>query len=221
MRPSAAIRTSTRNSKALLMLKDDNERRILLCGISGVGKSTLARRISAATGIPHVELDKHFHGPDWTPRPEFTAEVTDILNRPEWVVDSAGYPTVRDLLWDRANVVIWLDLPKGEFWPRVVKRSVERAWTGRELWNGNAETWSSWLSRDHPVQLSLRKFRTRRREISRALAAKHPPFGFYHLQSSREVAQWLRAQVPPEVRPADEHRSSGPGGTVPESEGHR
>lgn len=178
------------------MLTSSQDRRVIVCGISGTGKSTLARRIAAATGIDCVELDAYFHGPGWTPRPQFAEEVTAILSGREWVVDSFGYPSVRSLLWKRATIVIWLDLPVHEFWPRVVGRSFHRAWRREELWHGNKETWASWLTRDHPVQQSLRQYVSRRREISAELALKQPPFDLYHLQSTTEVSEWVMLNTP-------------------------
>lgn len=43
--------------------------RILVVGTSGAGKSRLAGQLAAALGVPHVELDALYWGPDWTPRP--------------------------------------------------------------------------------------------------------------------------------------------------------
>jgi gluconate kinase len=44
------------------------ERRVLVAGTSGSGKTTLAQRVSEVLGVPHVEIDGLFHGPDWVPR---------------------------------------------------------------------------------------------------------------------------------------------------------
>lgn len=49
--------------------------RIIVIGTSGAGKTTLAGRISARLGIDHIEIDALYHGPGWTPRPEFLADV--------------------------------------------------------------------------------------------------------------------------------------------------
>lgn len=43
---------------------DPPARRILIGAASGAGKTTLARRIQARTGLPHTEIDALFHGPD-------------------------------------------------------------------------------------------------------------------------------------------------------------
>ena len=44
--------------------------RVVVAGISGVGKTTLARRLAAARGLRHVEVDALFHGPGWQRRPD-------------------------------------------------------------------------------------------------------------------------------------------------------
>lgn len=178
------------------MLSSGRQCRVVVCGISGAGKSTLSRRIACATGIEHVELDGYFHGPGWTRRSQFTDEVTAILNGPSWVVDSFGYPSVRELLWQRATVVIWLDLPRHEFWPRVLRRSFQRAWRREKLWHGNVETWAAFLTKEHPLWWSLSRYAYRRREISGAVAAKQPPFDLHHLQSTAEVRDWVEHNLP-------------------------
>ena len=53
--------------------------RILVMGSSGSGKSTFARRLSEATGIPFVSLDALFWKPGWQPSEsaDFEARVTE------------------------------------------------------------------------------------------------------------------------------------------------
>src|ERR687884_192101 len=43
--------------------------RILILGRTGSGKTTLARELAAALGVPHVELDSLYFGPDFTTAP--------------------------------------------------------------------------------------------------------------------------------------------------------
>ena len=50
-------------------------RRVLVAGVTGVGKSTLARRLSALWDLPYAELDALHHGPGWTVREEFADDV--------------------------------------------------------------------------------------------------------------------------------------------------
>ncbi|NYI77436.1 (d)CMP kinase [Nocardioides panzhihuensis] len=76
--------------------------RIAVAGVSGSGKSTLAKRISDRLGIPYVELDSLHHGPDWTPRPEFVADVRALVARPAWVSE-LQYATAKPLVRVRSR----------------------------------------------------------------------------------------------------------------------
>ena len=114
--------------------------RIAIAGPTGSGKSTLGRRIAAATGAVHIELDALFHGPNWTPAetPAFRAAVADAVARPRWVSDG-NYRAIRDLTWGSADVVIWLDYPLPLILARLTRRTLGRWWNDEELWNGNRE----------------------------------------------------------------------------------
>ena len=61
---------------------------------------------------------------------------------------------VRDLVWDRATIIVWLYLPRCQIMAQVIWRSVGRAATGTELWNGNRERWSALVTADHPTRCS-------------------------------------------------------------------
>jgi adenylate kinase family enzyme len=115
-------------------------RRVAVVGNSGSGKSTLAAALAARLGVPHVELDSIYHQPGWEPLPreEFRARVADRIAGDGWVVDG-NYSAVRDLVWARADTVVWYDLPRRTVMRQVVVRTVSRAVTRRELWNGNRE----------------------------------------------------------------------------------
>jgi hypothetical protein len=62
-------------------------RRVLVAGVSGAGKTTLAGRIAEITGGPHLEIDAIFHGPDWTPRPEFVHDVRCFVSGDDWTTE--------------------------------------------------------------------------------------------------------------------------------------
>ena len=64
-----------------------------------------------------------------------------------WVVDG-NYSAVREMVWERADTVVWFDLPYALVMARSVRRTVRRAVTRQELWNGNREPWSNLYSLD-------------------------------------------------------------------------
>jgi adenylate kinase family enzyme len=71
--------------------------------------------------------------------------VEDLVTEPHWVVDG-NYSVVQDIVWDRADTVIWFDLPFAIVMSRVIRRTLRRAILRTELWNGNREPWSNLIS---------------------------------------------------------------------------
>jgi len=98
----------------------------------------LAVRIGELLTIPHVEIDALFHGPAWTPRETFAAEVKAFSAEPNWVTEWQ-YSTVRALLAERADLLVWLDVSRAAVMRRVVRRTVRRRLRRQVLWNGNIE----------------------------------------------------------------------------------
>jgi adenylate kinase family enzyme len=124
-------------------------RRVSVVGNSGSGKSTLARTLAARLGVPYIELDAIYHQPGWQPLPlaEFRNRVEEVTAASGWVVDGS-YSAVRDLVWRRADTVIWLDLPRRTVMRQIVWRTLRRVTLRMELWNGNRERWRNLFARD-------------------------------------------------------------------------
>ncbi|HEX3565995.1 MAG TPA: shikimate kinase [Acidimicrobiales bacterium] len=118
-------------------------------GVSGLGKTTAGRRLAASLSVPFIELDAIFHQAGWRdlPTDEFRERVRDAVAADAWVIDG-NYQAVSDLVWDRADAVIWVDLSRFVIMRRVVARTMRRALTGEELWNGNREPLSNFYSWD-------------------------------------------------------------------------
>ncbi|MCW2504292.1 MAG: adenylate kinase [Actinomycetia bacterium] len=111
-----------------------------MVGNSGSGKTTVGRALAQAIGAPFTELDSIHHQPGWRPIevPEFRERVAEVVAGESWVVDG-NYRAVIDLVLARADTVIWFDLPRGTVMRQVLVRTVTRAVTRVELWNGNRE----------------------------------------------------------------------------------
>jgi adenylate kinase family enzyme len=112
-------------------------------GCSGSGKTTLARSLARVLRVPNIELDAIFHQPGWKPLDDdiFKARVAEATEATAWVVDG-NYSIVREMVWERADTVVWFDLPYAVVMARTVRRTVRRTVTRQELWNGNREPWS-------------------------------------------------------------------------------
>ena len=122
-------------------------RRLSVIGCAGAGKTTLAREIARRLGYRHIELDGLYHQPDWQPRPEdeFRQAVTAALRGDDWIIDG-NYSVVRPIVLARADLVIWLDLPRPLVMRQLVLHTLRRRLTRQTLWNGNRERWSNLLS---------------------------------------------------------------------------
>ncbi|HUZ68427.1 MAG TPA: hypothetical protein VMU65_01835 [Candidatus Saccharimonadales bacterium] len=126
-------------------------RRVAVIGSSGSGKTWLASRLAAALGIPHVELDAIHHGPDWAAMPaeEMRSEL-DLCCAADsaWVADGNYQTKGGDLVRERADTVVWLDLPRRTVMRQLLLRTLRHALRRERLWNGNRESLRDVLSSD-------------------------------------------------------------------------
>jgi adenylate kinase family enzyme len=167
--------------------------RISIVGTSGSGKTTLARQIAQLLAIPHVELDAIHHQPNWTETPIdiFRKRVEQSLSGNSWVVDG-NYSKVRDIVWSRADTVVWLDYPLPIIMKRVVLRTLRRVITQEELWNGNRETWGIIFSKDSMPLWVLRTYKKNRKDYSILLSKpEHCHIKVVHMKSPKTTQNWL------------------------------
>jgi adenylate kinase family enzyme len=172
-------------------------RRISVVGNSGSGKSTLAAQLAAALAIPHLELDGVFHQAGWQPlpQPDFRAAVAAFAAGDAWVIDG-NYSAVQDLVWARADTVVWLDPSRSRVMRQLVPRTLLRLVRRTELWNGNREAWTA-LFRADPEESILRWAWTRHAQTrERYLRAQADPvnahLGFVRLTTPAQVADLVR-----------------------------
>jgi adenylate kinase family enzyme len=173
-------------------------RRILVTGSTGAGKTTLARAIAGRLAIPFHEMDAlAFTGPGWRENEHLLADVSRVSSGPGWVFDSLGYPQVRDLLWSRADTVVWLDYSRAVVMRRVLRRSAARTLLRRRIFGGNVETLAAWLRPDHPAWWAWAQYAARRAEIaSRSADTRFAPLDVIRLTAPRETRAWLAALSP-------------------------
>jgi adenylate kinase family enzyme len=176
-------------------------RRVSVVGVPGSGKTTFGRRLAGSLGVPFIELDSIFHLPEWQelPRDEFGAKVATVIAGDGWVVDG-NYSAVRDLVWERADTVVWINLSRAVVMRRVVARTIRRAVTREELWNGNREPLSNFYKWD-PMENIIRFAWVRyAASVERYSAAMEDPryagIRFVRLRSAAEVEAFGRALTP-------------------------
>jgi adenylate kinase family enzyme len=162
----------------------------VIASASCSGKTTLARELARRLGAPFHELDALNHGPNWTEATaeELRARVEPLLTGDRWVVDGSYRSKLGDLVLERAEVVVWLDLPRRVWFPRLVRRTVSRIVRREELWSGNRETFrNAFTSRDSLLLFAWRNYPRRRRLYPEELG----PYTVVRLRSPHEVERWL------------------------------
>jgi adenylate kinase family enzyme len=168
-------------------------RRIVVVGTSGSGKTALARGLAERLGYPHVELDALHWRPNWTSTPgdEFRDRVMRAVDGDAWVVDG-NYSVVRDIIWNRADTIVWLDYALPVILWRLLSRTVRRVLTRQELWAGNRENLRLMFSRDSIFWWALHTYRKHRRTYAAVFSEPaHGHLTIVRLRSPRACAAWL------------------------------
>ncbi len=166
--------------------------RVLVSGISGAGKSTLARQLAAVLELPYTELDALHHGPGWVKRPEFEDDVAALAASDRWITEDQYHSFIGELLWTRADTVVWLDLPRPVVMRRVITRTFGRVVRRTELFNGNRERVRNLASSGHPIRWAWSNHAARRARTV-AWAAAHPNVHVVRLRTADEADAWLQA----------------------------
>jgi len=87
-------------------------KRIAVVGATGNGKSLLAEKLARRFDLDYIELDALYWKPGWVEsgNEEFRSRVDAATRAPAWAI-AGNYGKVRDIIWPRAEAVIWLDYP--------------------------------------------------------------------------------------------------------------
>jgi adenylate kinase family enzyme len=113
-------------------------RRVVILGPGAAGKSVLAARLGEITGLPVIELDKHFWRPGLaaTPVAQWAARQRELAVPEAWIMDGdLGPYDVIDVRLRAADTIIFLDFSRLRCAWRAIRRSRERADFWRWLWS--------------------------------------------------------------------------------------
>lgn len=172
-------------------------KRIVVVGTTGSGKTTMASRLSDKLGIPHTELDALNWGPNWTIRPEeeFREAVEQATLGEAWVLDG-NYSRAREIVWPKADTIVWLDYSLPVVLWRLWWRTLRRGLQQQELWSGNRERlWTHFFTRDSLFLWALQTYNRRRREYPELLAQpEYSHLNLVHLRSPKAAEAWLEGQ---------------------------
>jgi adenylate kinase family enzyme len=166
--------------------------RFSIVGATGSGKTHLARALAERLSLPLHELDKY----RWDskgrelPREAFVDSVRELAAGDQWIIDG-HYRDVRHLVWERADVVLWLNYPLSLIAARLLRRFSHKRKTARpagaEVSRGQPQvTWADRLGR---IGRTIRE----RDEYRRVLhAPEYRHVRIVELKSPRAADAWLR-----------------------------
>ena len=134
------------------------QRVAIVATASGCGKTTVGRSLAAILGAPFVELDAIHWQAGWREldADDLRRRVAPLVARDSWVIDGSYRGKLGDLVLEAADTVVWLDLPRRIWLPRLVVRTLRRVILREVLWNGNRESlWNTLVGFDSLFRYAL------------------------------------------------------------------
>ena len=174
-------------------------KRIVIVGKSGAGKTTLATQLADRLNLTNIELDGISWQANWVNllKHEMRERVDEALPVVgHWIADGNYIRSVHDIVWVRADTLIWLDYSLPVALLRVLRRTIGRVVKREELWNGNRETLRHHLSFDPNQNLFLWTVLMHKQHRNDFPALFEQP-EYSHLNvlrfcTPKETEQWLR-----------------------------
>lgn len=171
--------------------------RVLIAGVTGSGKTTLARRLAQDWGLKHHEIDALHHGPNWTPRTEFLDDVRAFAATERWITEwqytSKG---TDEIMTPRAQLAIWLDYPYRVARARLLRRTFSRSILRTKMYSGNVERpiWKLLANRDPSESILAWQTKTRGHWTAKMPLEREqfPHLTIVRLTHPRETERWLR-----------------------------
>jgi hypothetical protein len=165
-------------------------KRVLVIGVSGAGKSTLARRLSSSLNVPFFASDPFYWGSSWRliPAEKVRQQVLDVVNRDAWALDG-NFDDEHELVWKRANCIVWLDYSIITIFRRIVTRNLYWTITRQLVWSGNRMGPRRAVS---GIQHALHSYALKRRTYPLWLAELSGT-EVYRFQNANETEAWLQS----------------------------
>lgn len=164
--------------------------KVAIFGNAGGGKSTLAKQLAAATGLPLHALDKIKYQPGGgeVPHAEYLRVHADLLRQEEWIIDGFGcVPSA----WERfaaADTLVFIDLPLFTHALWVTKRLLKGLFVNPEGWPENSPIVKGTLDSYRVLWLCHRKLTPAYRKlVADSVESKR----VYHLTSPTAIKSFL------------------------------
>lgn len=171
--------------------------RIVVVGTTSSGKSTLAKQLAEKIQAEFIDLDSLHWEPNWVEAPDelFRRRVENAIKVDVWVV-AGNYHVVRDIIWKRAEVIIWLDYPFHIVFLRLLTRTIRRVMTKEKLFSDNVE--NGWMhlklwSQESLFHWLFKTYWRRKKEYPMLFAlSENTHLQVIHFKHPKETDYWLK-----------------------------
>lgn len=172
-------------------------KKIIVIGLSGAGKTTLAKKLSHILSIPHTELDSINHQANWTAidSKEFRKRVNNLTKQGGWVFCGNYFNDLGIDFWKKADTIIWCDYPFPIIFGRLIRRTLRRTLTHEELWNGNKEGFiMNFFTRDSVILWMLKSRKKQKTRYGKIFSnpIDLPGTRLIHLQTKKQMEKLLK-----------------------------
>jgi len=175
-------------------------KRVVVIGNTSSGKSTLAEQLADRLDMDFIELDALHWEPNWQEAPLqiFRARVEAATQSARWVV-AGNYHVVRDLVWPKAEAIIWLDYSLWRILWQLTRRTLVRWWSQELLWGTNRENllihFKLW-SQESLFHWLFKTYWRRKREYPMLLSQpEHQHLKLIRFAHPKERDEWFRNLV--------------------------
>lgn len=172
---------------------ENKPKRVSVVGTSGSGKTTVAKEITQIIDTKHIELDAIHWRKGWQEIPEL--DFREIISREtaeeSWVIDG-NYSDVRDIVWSRADTLVWLDLPFFTLFSRIFWRTLRRIVTRERLWNDNVESIDALIGSDSMLLWVVKTYWRRKKDFPVLLSKlEYSHLQVVRLKTKKDIEEWV------------------------------
>lgn len=165
--------------------------RIMVFGVSaGAGKSTFATRLGKALDIDVFHLDAFFWKQGWVEASmeEFTQSQQDMIkNHSSWIVEG-NYTATFDIRAEKADTIIYLELPLRVCLYRVMKRWLTNLGNRRPDLGGECTERMEWAF----LKFIITTYRARKKAMKRRLDFYQEDKLVVRLKGQRAIEYFIR-----------------------------
>lgn len=172
-------------------------KRYAIVGATSSGKTTFAKKLAEIIGGDFIDLDALHWEPNWVEAKDevFRKRTQKATEKDSWVV-AGNYKQVRDIVWARAEVVIWLDYPFILVFWRLISRVIYRSATKEKLFSGNQEQFWRHMkvwSDESLIHWLFKSYWRIKRNYPRLFALpEYSHLQIFRFGTPRQSAKWLK-----------------------------